>query len=59
VGGSGMSFYLRDLDRFGYLYLTLRLMHGRPGSVQILPTDWVQISTQPDDNVPRTWGGIY
>ncbi|HET6272428.1 MAG TPA: hypothetical protein VFG32_05570 [Bacteroidota bacterium] len=54
-----MSFYLRDLDRFGYLYLTLRLMHGRPGSVQILPTDWVQISTQPDDNVPRTWGGIY
>jgi len=52
LGGSGMSFYPRDLARFGYLYI----MHGRPDSVQILPADWVQISTQPHDNISRTWG---
>jgi CubicO group peptidase (beta-lactamase class C family) len=31
-------------------------MDGRPDSIQILPANWVHTSTQPHDNISRTWG---
>ena len=47
-----LRFYPQELAGFGYLYL----MHGHPDSIQILPSDRVQISTQPHDDIVRTWG---
>jgi CubicO group peptidase (beta-lactamase class C family) len=53
-GGSGLSFYPRDLALLGYLYACQGWFNGQ----QIVPAEWVRISTQPHDDRVRTWGAL-
>jgi len=50
-GGWGLFLKPRDLARFGYMYLH----GGRWGDQQLVPKNWVQVSTQPHSETP--WAG--
>ncbi len=53
-GGSGLSFYPRDLALLGYVYASGGWFNGQP----VIPEDWVRRSTQPHDDRVRTWGAF-
>jgi CubicO group peptidase (beta-lactamase class C family) len=53
-GGTGMSMTLRDLARFGYLYLKA----GSVGGSTVLPEAWIRESVIPRNNTSSSWGGL-
>ena len=53
-GGAGTFFSARDMARFGYLYLQDGFLNGQ----QIVPTDWIDETTQNHRDYIETWGYI-
>jgi len=54
-GGNNMAFTPRSLLAFGQLYMN----GGRHGDRQVLPRDWVELSTTPRVESPRERGRYY